>query len=882
MTRTNQALTALWFAIAIFFVYLGNSLIGDRIAVEDSAREQARTYARLVEEHASATIERTNLLLLSVADHIRPADLHASLHITEARRAELQKILIEQQHRTHGVVSMSLTDADGIVFANSVGAPAGASLGNRDYFLALKAAPTTRPVVSEAIFGRVSKKWGVQIAHRLNLPDGSFGGMLVANLGLAENFESFYETLAFGQRYSITLRDRENRLLSRFPRLESQLGKVNQNSQLLPHFAAGEQDGVISQDVSIDSVSRFTAFRRLSVYPSLYVTVGLAKENILRDWERKRDLILLAALGVFLTGIYLTVLLRRKQIADSERQRNAELLLEAQEVANLGCYTYDIASNAWSSSDMLDRIFGIDAHYQRTVEGWLKIVAPKFRSQLEGHLRNVIEKHVPFDFEYQIIRQCDGALRWVHGQGKVICSPEGQPLRLFGTIRDITTRKMAEEQIHNLAFYDSLTGLPNRRLSIDRLGQALAASARSLQYGTLMLIDLDHFKALNDTQGHDIGDQLLKLVAQRLSETVREGDTVARLGGDEFLILLEDLSTDEAQAAAQAEAVAEKIHLSLNQPYRLKGLEEGQYFATSSIGATLFLGHADSVDMLLQQADIALYQGKDAGRNATRFYSVAMQSVLQRRAALEEGLRQAIAHGHFILYYQPQVDSRGHIVGAEALLRWQPPGGELVLPGQFIPFAEETDLILPIGDWVMQQACQQLAVWSCSSRTRHLVLGVNVSARQFRQPDFIACIENALRTTGATPQRLKIELTESVVLDNIADTIAKMQALKNLGIGVSLDDFGTGYSSLSYLKRLPLDQLKIDQSFVRDIASDPSDAAIVQTIISMSSTLRLHVIAEGVETIEQRNFLETNGCIDYQGYLFSRPVPIDAFEDLLA
>ncbi|MBN9421368.1 MAG: EAL domain-containing protein [Candidatus Accumulibacter sp.] len=445
---------------------------------------------------------------------------------------------------------------------------------------------------------------------------------------------------------------------------------------------------------------------------------------------------------------------------------------------------------------------------------------------------------------------------------------------------DITTRKEAEAQIRNLAFYDPLTELPNRRLLMDRLGQALAASARSRRHGALMLLDLDRFKTLNDTLGHDVGDRLLIEVARRIQACVREGDTAARLGGDEFVVMLEDLSRDARRAAAQAEAIAEKIREALGRPYALAGCAS-DYRSTSSIGVCQFLAHEHGVESLLKQADIALYQAKDAGRNQVRFYSAEMQAALEERARTESGLREALHGGGFLLHYQMQVDRDARVIGAEALLRWITRERSVVMPAQFIPLAEETGLILPIGAWVLESACRQLALWAATP-ARGLVLAINVSARQFRQPDFVAQVQQALAASGADPACLKLELTESAVLDDVDDSVAKMQALRALGVSFSLDDFGTGYSSLSYLKRLPLDQVKIDQSFVRDIAIDQSDAAIAQTIISMSRTLGLHVVAEGVETEEQHAFLHAHGCEGFQGYLFSRPLVLAEFEGLLA
>jgi diguanylate cyclase (GGDEF)-like protein/PAS domain S-box-containing protein len=453
-----------------------------------------------------------------------------------------------------------------------------------------------------------------------------------------------------------------------------------------------------------------------------------------------------------------------------------------------------------------------------------------------------------------------------------------QITQYVAVFRDISNRKKSEQEIHQLAFYDPLTMLPNRRLLLDRLQQAMAVSMRNGHHGALLFLDLDHFKTINDTQGHAMGDQLLIEVARRLQNCVREGDSVARLGGDEFVVVLEDLSSEADEAASQTESVAEKIHSELDQPYHLKDFE---CLSTASIGISLFLGHQESVDDLLMHADVAMYQAKTAGRNIIRFFDPHMQTALDTRTALETDLRHALEKQQFRLHYQIQVDNLRRALGAEALLRWDHPERGLVSPMEFIPLAEETGLIVHIGLWVLQIACAQLKAWQHDASTRDLTLAVNVSAKQFRQANFVAQVQRVLLESGAQPSQLKLELTESTVLENVEDTISKMREIKALGVSFSMDDFGTGYSSLQYLKRLPLNQIKIDRSFVRDISTDPSDAAIVQTIIAMTEALGLHVIAEGVETEAQLYFLDLHGCHAFQGYLFSKPVPIEQFEALL-
>ncbi len=454
----------------------------------------------------------------------------------------------------------------------------------------------------------------------------------------------------------------------------------------------------------------------------------------------------------------------------------------------------------------------------------------------------------------------------------------GETTDYVAIFSDITSRKQAEEDIHNLAFYDSLTSLPNRRLLLDRFRLALSLSARSRHYGAVLFLDMDRFKTLNDTLGHDYGDLLLIEVAGRLRSCVREADTVARLGGDEFVVLLEEVDMIAEEASQKTAQIAEKIRVALTEPYLLKGHE---YHSSPSIGVCLYRGNEESVEELLKHADMAMYQAKGAGRNAAHFFDPAMQLAVETRAALEADLRRAVSGKQLRLYYQIQVDNDQRPLGAEALVRWAHPKRGMVSPAQFIPIAEESSLILDIGHWVLETACQQLEGWSKNELTRELTLAVNVSGQQFRLHDFVERISAVLGAHQVDPGHLKLELTESVVLNDVADVVAKMHALKALGVKLSMDDFGTGYSSLSYLKLLPLDQIKIDQSFVRDIATDPNDAVMVQTIIDMAQNFRLNVIAEGVETEAQLGFLKQNGCMAYQGYLFSKPVPIKEFEALL-
>jgi len=469
------------------------------------------------------------------------------------------------------------------------------------------------------------------------------------------------------------------------------------------------------------------------------------------------------------------------------------------------------------------------------------------------------------------LRRKNGEVFWAQLSAS-FAEVEGESC-VISYIRDVSEAKADEEKIRNLAFYDTLTGLPNRRLLWERLRQALVSSIRSSSKHALLFVDLDGFKSLNDTLGHHIGDLLLQETGRRIQNCVREVDTVARLGGDEFVIILEDLSQIPEIAAAQARTVGGKILGAIDQPFLLDGRE---CHTTSSMGITVFGNQNESTNEVLQQADIAMYQAKAAGRNAMFFFAPALQASVNARVALERDLRLAIRENQFALFYQPQLD-RGLLTGAEALLRWRHPSRGLVSPQEFVPLAEETGLIFPLGSWVLETACLQLAHWADRKEGQHLSIAVNISAREFRQPKFVDYVLAALDRTGANPKNLKIELSESMFSENVEDVIAKMIKLKSHGISFSLEDFGTGYSSMTYLKRLPLDQIKIDRAFVGEILKDPISSAVAQAIISFGKAMGLSVIAEGVETEEQRAFLAKLGCHSFQGYLFSHPLPLGEF-----
>lgn len=495
------------------------------------------------------------------------------------------------------------------------------------------------------------------------------------------------------------------------------------------------------------------------------------------------------------------------------------------------------------------------------------------RARLD-QIRSALEQWEPVRVDLVNYRK-DGEPFWVDLDISPVWDKSRRLTHWVAVGRDVSERKASEQKIRYLAFYDALTDLPNRELLMERLHACVEPRAQA-RGGVLMFIDLDNFKVLNDTMGHHHGDLLLKEVARRLRGCVADGDTVARLGGDEFVVLLQPRAEGEPEVLEAARAVADRVLASLGEPYLLPGC---LHHSTCSVGVTVFGPAPFTVSELLKQADLAMYQAKRAGRNTVCFFDPQMQAVASASAALVSDLRQAWREHQFTLDYQPQVDGQGRLTGVEALLRWDHPQRGRVPPQDFIPSAEESSLILAIGRWALDAACAQLAAWARQPGRDHLGIAVNVSARQFRHPEFVDGVMEAIAASGIAPHKLKLELTETLMADGIEVTVAKMAHLKAMGVTLSLDDFGMGYSSLSYLKRLPLDQLKIDREFVKDVLTDANDAAIARTIIGLAQSLHLDVIAEGVETSEQRDFLVNHGCRHFQGYLYAPPLAIDVLED---
>jgi diguanylate cyclase (GGDEF)-like protein/PAS domain S-box-containing protein len=508
---------------------------------------------------------------------------------------------------------------------------------------------------------------------------------------------------------------------------------------------------------------------------------------------------------------------------------------------------------------------------------WRRLMHPQDDDMTTDYLANLLpSRREGFNLEFRL-RHRDGHYVPVLSRGFVLRDDAGTALRISGVNTDLTERKRTERRIYELAYFDHLTGLPNRRFLIEELDHALARARRSGHCSALLYLDLDNFKLLNDTMGHDVGDILLRQVAERLRCTVRDSDQLARLGGDEFVVVLENLGTTSSSAAAEADRVVAKILSVLGQPYQLGSL---LFKSSASIGITLFNGKGSNIEALLKQADLAMYRAKAAGRNHACFFDPTMQDAADRRAAFEAAMRDGLSQRQFRLYCQPQFDQQGGLVGAEVLVRWQRDGEEVIGPDHFIGFAEESGLILPLGEYVLKESCRALARWHGAPMLKDLKLAVNVSVHQMRDPGFPSAVAGILDATGAPPERLCLELTESVFAEDTQEITQRMHELRSQGICFSLDDFGTGYSSLAYLKHFPLAALKIDRSFVRDVGTDPESAPIVEAIIALARKLKLEIVAEGVEQESQRDFLIDGGCSLMQGFLLGRPIPIAEFEDV--
>ncbi len=879
LSRATGGVLAVGAAFLLVLTFATASLIW---AAKQSALEHSEAQVTRFVSSASAALNRSMLTLdvLLGMDVMQTSALPQS-NINAPKNkpfnADAASSFMRSVAQHNLLVSyVALVNAQGQLLASSD--MRGAALDVRlppGFITEVLAQPVSSLVASNPVVTFGSSEPVIYFARYLKFADGSLG-LTVAEVPV----QSLAAILIQGVEISgleVTLERGNGQLLASVPAQNQLLGTF-----LTPPLGTHLSTGQAHQMPARLFGGQAHVVVRPILYPDALISASNPMESALEAWRSERDNIVAVAVAfaLMIAGACGFAIWYFARLATAQRAMalSRQTLDQALESMESGFLLLNAQSQVLSWNQRYTDLYPWLANDMVPLMPFRRVLELTASRYLPGASEPELEEWIERRLALQ--QHAAGAHEQQRPSGQVIevterRTPEGGIVIVY---HDVTELRQAAGEIEHLAFYDALTQLPNRRLLMDRIRQALTSSARSNQFGALLFMDLDHFKAINDTLGHEIGDLLLIEVAQRLKTCVREEDTVARLGGDEFVVMLENLSSESSEAAAMAQQVGSKMLARLNEPYLLGA---HTYTSTPSIGVSLFGAAATPPSELLGQADIAMYQAKARGRNAVCFFDPHMQQAITERAALEKDLKVAVQEQRFELHFQPQFDMSTRAVGAEVLIRWRHPMRGMVSPFEFIPVAEECELIMPIGYWVLHTACSQLAAWQTDALCKHLHLSVNVSAHQFRQATFVSIVNQVLHKTGANPRLLKLELTESLALDDVDDTIAKMSALRAVGVRFSVDDFGTGYSSLAYLTRLPLTQLKIDQSFVRNIGIQATDGVIVQTIIGMARNLGLEVIAEGVETHAQKDYLAANGCGLYQGYLLGKPMPLAQFEATL-
>jgi len=836
------------------------------------ARHSQENLAKVLESHASATVDKIDTVLL--ATQLRLKDVLAGERTdTAAINASLGHYL--------GLIgesqSLRVADAEGKFIHDAAGTLFSATITDRDYFLRNRADASGRLVISEPIFARITHNWVITLSRRLDDRQGRFAGLVQAAVR-ADHFQDFYTSLNLGSARSVALLDDKLRLVARYPEAPARLGKPIESPTLRQLFGEGRSEAVYSAVSAIDGVERMFALRKIGDYP-LYVLVGWSTDDYLANWHRQVLWGVGSALvlALVLTG-WIIVWLRTYD----EARRIARGMTKAYETTmhRTRALLDSLPDPAWLS-DRQSRMIAVNEAYCRACgrlpeqivgrgleDIWPAPVAEALSRQDADALTSLQQRR-----REAVQEVAGGGQRCYEYISTPVLDDDGQLVGVAGVARDITQIREDEERIRHLAAHDALTDLPNRTYLNESMSQALAEAVGEQAGIALMFLDLDHFKDINDTLGHDIGDQLLQQVAQRLRASLDERDTVSRQGGDEFTVLLK-----QSASPARVASIAQRLIDIVAPPFHVGGHE---LLVTVSIGISMYPLDGADIGTLLKNADTAMYQAKAGGGGAYQFFTPEMNTHILERVAMESALRQAIRNQEFQLYYQPQVDgSSGELIGMEALIRWHHPQQGAIPPARFIPIAEESNLINTIGEWVLREACRQSRAW-IDRGLPPVVVAVNLSAVQFRQRDLAGQVAAALEAAGLDPRWLELEITESAFIHDTDRIVELLAELRNLGVKLSVDDFGTGYSSLGYLKRLPFDKIKIDQSFVRDLPGSEDDAAITRAIIGIADSLQKEVIAEGVETASQRDYLLQQGCVQMQGYYFSRPLPVAEIEPLL-
>ncbi len=904
--RVRMLLLVLLAVVPALVLILYDGLQARRLEGE-RAQEQAQQLVLRLSHDQEQSVAETRQLLVTLAQ--LPA-------VRELDGPACSPLLADIRRQHPRYANIGAIRADGEVFCSAIRADRSRNARDSTWFR--RALETGRFTISDFHFGGITKRAVQTAAYPVTDSRNATNAVVFASLDLAW-LNRFLAESRLPDGSVLGLMDRRGTVLARYPDPEFWIGENMADTPLAREILARQRSG-LTRSTGMDARTRLYAYTPLSGTGtrSAYLYLGIPAEVAYAAPERalRRNLLglgLVAVLALAAAWWGGAFLLRRAQpllaatrrlaagdlgarsgvahgddeigriahafdgMAEALHARDQALhdsraeLEKAQEVAHLGSWVWTPGAAGrltWSRETY--RIFGLsEPQFDNRLESFYARVHPDDLAAVKQAVRAALAGENAYNIDHRILRP-DGSVRWVHEQADLVCDAAGRALSMVGVVQDITERKQTEERVQYLAYYDALTGLANRALFQDRLQQAMIDADRYERLVGLIFLDLDRFKNINDTLGHDCGDQLLRAVGERLSGVVRKGDTVARLGGDEFTVVLADMGHVD-----DAARVAQKVLEVFARPFHV---HDRELHVTASLGITLYPFDDRNVQDLLRNADIAMYRAKELGRNTYQFYAAEMTAHARERLALEGELRHALERRELVLHYQPVVEmGGGTVLGMEALVRWQHPTRGLVGPDAFIPLAEESGQILAIGEWVLRTACRQCVHWQ-----RHgfpqLRLAVNLSARQFHQRSLVELIRQILVETEMRPAALDLEITESALLQHDETTVAMLNTFRHMGVSLIIDDFGIGYSSLSYLRRFPIRALKIDRSFVRDVPEDPDDRAIVDAVITLAHSLGLVVIAEGVETPVQRDYLRAHGCGIAQGYLYGRPVPADEFE----
>jgi diguanylate cyclase (GGDEF)-like protein/PAS domain S-box-containing protein len=859
-------------ALASYIVLVSLDLQRARERESEAARQGLSNLVKVLEHHALASVDKIDTTLVASRLHIE--DVLAGKTPGGPEMNAKLRTLLDQIPESQ---SLRVANAQGRFIHDATGQVSNATILDRDYFLRNQADASGRLVISEPLFARITSNWVITLSRRLTDRQGEFAGLVQAAMR-ADYFQDFYASLNLGTAHTVTLFDDQLRLVARFPPRPEQLGKPLGSATLRQLMAADAQEALYSAESAIDGVHRLYAMRKVNDHP-LFVLVGRSTEDYLSAWHRqvRWSIAGMVALGIVMAG-WIAVWLRTY---DAARQL-AKTMTQAYETTmrRTRALLDSLPDPAWLS-DRDQRMIAVNEAYARAcgrdheqvvgrtvAEIWSAETARAFAEQDAATLASQRQQRREAQQEV-----AGGAVRCFEYISTPVLDEDDELVGVAGVARDITQIRADEERIRHLAEHDILTDLPNRALLGEHMSAALAATVGAQAEIALLFLDLDHFKDINDTLGHEIGDQLLLQVAQRLRANVHESDTVSRQGGDEFAILLRGYSS-----LSRVASIAQRLIDALVPPFQIQGHE---LQIGASIGISTYPQDGADIGTLLKNADAAMYQAKAGGGNAYQFFTAEMNTRILERVAMENNLRRALANHEFTLHYQPQVDgANGRVVGVEALIRWHHPELGDIPPARFIPIAEESGLINGIGEWVLREACRQMCAWQARG-FGPLQVAVNLSAVQFRQRDLVLQVSAILAETGLAPRWLELEITESAFIHDTARIVGILAELRSLGIKLAVDDFGTGYSSLGYLKHLPFDKIKIDQSFVRDLPDSDDDIAITEAIIGIASSLKKELIAEGVEQAAQKDFLLQRGCHLMQGFHFSRPVPPAAIEAML-